>query len=56
MSTKVFRIISNSNDFLSADIIAEALLKQITLGVSKPNAFFAVMEDSGQKGQAKRTK
>ena len=44
MATKTFRIVSNSAKLLCADIVAEALLKQITLDTAKPNVFFAVVE------------
>jgi len=41
---KVFRIVSNSQEHLSPDIIAMALLKQITLNPKEPNVFFGVAE------------
>ncbi|MCQ9206207.1 MAG: hypothetical protein NG737_07855 [Omnitrophica bacterium] len=44
MISKVFRITSNSDKYLAAEIIAEVLLRQISLDSSKPNAFFAVTE------------
>ena len=52
MGTKVFRIVTNSEKLLSADIVAEALLKQITLHSIKPQVFFAVLEyaEKGSKG------
>jgi len=41
---RVFRIVSNSKEHLSADTIALALLKQITLNAKEPNVFFGVAE------------
>ena len=46
MVSKVFRITSNSGQYLAAEIIAEILLRQISLDSSKPNVFFAVTECS----------
>ena len=54
MATKVFRIVSNSGKRLSAEVIAEALLKQVTLGSSKPDVFFAVMECSNKSHRQAR--
>jgi len=45
MVEKTFRIISDSDNFLTADAISEALLKSITLEPAKPNAVFAVVEE-----------
>lgn len=44
MVEKTFRVMSNSDIYLSADIIAEALLKQITLTAKKDKIVFAVRE------------
>jgi len=44
MVGKVFRIMSDSPDCLSADTIAMALLQQVTLNSTEPNAVFAVEE------------
>jgi hypothetical protein len=44
MTEKTFRIISNSDEHLQADIIAAALLKQVTLDPAMPGITFAVME------------
>jgi len=41
---RVFRVVSNSKEHLSSDIIALALLKQITLNAKEPNVFFGVEE------------
>lgn len=44
MVERVFRVVSNSKEHLSSDIIALALLKQITLNAKEPNVFFGVEE------------
>ena len=49
MRVKVFQIMCNSKKLLSAEVIAEALLKQVTLKSHHPNNFFAVMESSRGK-------
>ena len=44
MVEKIFRVMSSSDKYLKADIIAEALLKQITLNSSKSKIVFGVKE------------
>lgn len=44
MVEKTFRVISDSPDHLEADVIAIALLKQITLDPKGPQARFVVIE------------
>ena len=44
MVEKTFKIRCNSEEFLSEEIIAYALLKQITLNLGLPDTFFAVVE------------
>jgi hypothetical protein len=56
MGMKVFRIVSNSEKLLSADVVAEALLKQITLHSIKPNVFFAVREYAEKSSKGHRSK
>jgi len=41
--------VSNSKEHLSADTVALALLKQITLNAKEPNVFFGVEELSEKK-------
>ncbi len=48
MAEKVFRVVSNDKEYLSADTIAMALLKQITLNSREPNIFFGVTELEGK--------
>ena len=44
MIEKVFKIISNSETYLTAETIAMALLKQITLNPQEPDVIFGVIE------------
>lgn len=44
MVEKTFHVLSNSDRYLSADFIAEALLKHITLTARKDKIVFAVRE------------
>ena len=44
MIAKIFRIMSNAEEFLTAETIAEVLLTQITLKADNPKTFFAVSE------------
>jgi len=44
MVEKVFRVMSNSQEYLTADTIAMALLRQITLDPKGQGAIFGVME------------
>lgn len=44
MTEKTFKIISNSREFLTSEVIARALLNQISLSDEEPNVFFAVTE------------
>ncbi len=50
MRVKVFRIMSNSKKLLSAEVIAEALLKQLTRKSHHPTSFFAIMELPKKRG------
>jgi len=45
MVEKTFRVISNLGNILTADVISQALLQEITLNPTKPNAVFAVVEE-----------
>ena len=49
MVEKVFRIFSNSKEHLSADVIAMALLRQVTLNPNEPNVYFGVAEVISQE-------
>jgi len=44
MLERTFRIISNCEDYLTQERVAQALLEQITLKANKPKIFFAVLE------------
>jgi len=44
MITKTFKIMSNSEEFLTPETVAQALLKQVTCVDEKPRIFFAVAE------------
>ena len=44
MREKIFRVMSNSEELLSADTIAMALLNQVTLHPKGKGAIFGVME------------
>ena len=44
MIAKAFRIISNSSKHLTKELIAQALLDQVTLKDNEKKAFFAVTE------------
>lgn len=44
MKEKTFRVISNSEEYLTADTIALALLKQVTLADNKRDVIFGVAE------------
>jgi hypothetical protein len=46
---KIFRIMSNTEQCLTADIIAKALLNQITLNPGEPDVKFIVMEETREK-------
>lgn len=54
MVEKYFRVISNSKEYLNADMIAMALLKQITLNPTESNAKFVVVEVGGSNYRLKR--
>jgi len=51
MVGKIFKIISNSEQFLNEESVAQALLDQITLRDKKPSIFFAVVEHK-EKGNS----
>jgi hypothetical protein len=44
MTEKIFKIMCNSNDCLTADTIALALLKQVSVESNRAKVFFAVKE------------
>lgn len=44
MTEKVFRVFSNCDEHLTADIMAMALLRYVTLNNGKTNVSFAVKE------------
>lgn len=44
MTEKTFRVVSNSEEYLTADTIALALLKQVTLVANKKDVIFGVAE------------
>jgi hypothetical protein len=56
MTEKVFKIMCNANDCLTADTVALALLKQISMESNKAKVFFAVKEvrkdNDNSKGQS----
>ena len=49
MVEKIFKIRCNAEEFLNEEIIAYALLQQITLKQKFPETFFAVVESSNNK-------
>lgn len=44
MVERTFRIVSNSEQMLTAEVISLALMENITLDPTKPDAAFAVIE------------
>lgn len=44
MVERIFRIVSNSEQMLTAEVISQALMQNITLDPAKPDAVFAVIE------------
>jgi len=44
MVERTFRIVSDSREMLTAEVISLALMQNITLDPTKPDAAFAVME------------
>lgn len=49
MFEKCFKVVSNSRQHLTAELISEALLNYFTLDPTKPDVAFGVIEESGQK-------
>lgn len=47
MFEKRFRIVSNSSEYLSADILAQALLDYFTQASNRPDVSFGVIEEKG---------
>lgn len=57
MTEKVFKIVCSSGEQLTAETIAMALLKQVSMGTRKSKVFFAVKEvkkDSQNKKGSKQ--
>jgi len=54
MVERIFRIVSDSEEMLTAEVISLALMQNITLDPTKPDAAFAVIEQEGSclKGNA----
>jgi len=56
MTEKIFKIMCNSNEYLTADTIALALLKQVSIESNRAKVFFAVKEvkkdSNSSKGQS----
>lgn len=52
MVEKIFRIMSNSEDYLTAETIAMSLLKQITLSSKENKIIFAVKEVAGENNSS----
>jgi len=46
MVEKTFKIVSNSNTYLTAEAISEALLNYFTLDPAKANIVFGVLEEN----------
>ncbi|MDD4955773.1 MAG: hypothetical protein PHP17_07050 [Candidatus Omnitrophica bacterium] len=44
MTEKVFKIVCSSGEHLTAETIAMALLRQVSMGTKKTKVFFAVRE------------
>ena len=44
MIEKMFKIMCNKKEFLTEEIIAQALLNNVTLKTEEPKVFFAVVE------------
>ncbi len=44
MVERTFRIVSDSSEMLTAEVISLALMQNITLDPTKPDAVFAVIE------------
>ena len=53
---KIFKVMSESEENLTAEAIAKALLTQITLNPSEPDAKFVVMEMTGKNNCCNRKK
>jgi len=56
MTEKIFKIMCSSNEYLTADTIALALLKQVSIESNRAKVFFAVKEvkkdSDNSKGQS----
>lgn len=48
MVDKTFKIVSNSKEHLTAELISEALLNYFTLDPTKADAIFGVVEQNNQ--------
>lgn len=53
MVEKCFKIISNSEQYLNAETVAEALLHYFTLDPTKPDVAFGVIEASSKSKEVK---
>lgn len=49
MIEKTFKIMSNSEEYLTESIIAQALLEHVTLNADQPQVFFAVVDYSNKE-------
>ncbi len=56
MTEKVFRIVCSSGEHLTAETIAMALLKQVSMGSKKSKVFFAVKEVKKDNNSRKSSK
>ena len=56
MREKVFKIVCSSGEHLTAETIAMALLKQVSMGSKKSKVFFAVREVKKENQNRKSAK
>jgi len=56
MTEKVFKIVSSSDEHLTAETIAMALLKQVSMESKKSKVFFAVKEVKKESSNRKGAK
>lgn len=56
MREKVFKIVCSSDEHLTAETIAMALLKQVSMGTKKSKVFFAVKEVKKENQNRKNSK
>jgi|GEM_PF-1527447 hypothetical protein len=56
MTEKVFKVLCSSGEHLTAETIAMALLKQVSMGPKKAKIFFAVKEVKKNNQNRKNSK